>query len=267
MQGRLLAVGLLGWVDFVYPSGQRSRGSPGKTGETSSPAGGPGSTRGICVGDVVQRPQQGWKKIQTSHFSSQWLESKYLNNRILFLWWRVKFPQTTLGKHFFILLKWNAWKKHSVKENYSLQVSWAEHTEGVNLEGCCFRRTRSIKHSCFGAPCTFFFQSILMHSKEEGCSDGSGTVCVCTTNITSLGFALFLQLWIVVPGSLLGCKEREWEQHRLCPLPKGNRAKFVWALSGRLSWHGKVYFPRKKSFKWNKIVIIMSFSLDCILIV
>lgn len=195
MQGRLLAVGLLGRVDFVYPSGQRSRGSPGKTGETSSPAGGPGSTRGICVGEVVQRPQHGWKKIQTSHFSSQWLESKYLNNRVLFLWWRVKFPQTTLGKHFFILLKWNAWKKHSVKENYSLQVSWAEHTEGVNLEGCCFRRTRSIKHSCFGAPCTFFFKAYWCIQRKK---DAAMEVVLCVFVQPTL------QAWVLLFSSNSG---------------------------------------------------------------
>lgn len=92
------------------------------------------------------------------------------------------------------------------------------------------------------------FQSIF--SKDEGCSDGNGAVCVHTTNIKILHFALLPQHWIVFPCSLPGCNEGQEEQHKplLCALQRCKSAKVVWVLLGPLCWHGKVsLFPRRKS--------------------
>lgn len=85
-----------------------------------------------------------------------------------------------------------------------------------------------------------------MHSKDEGCGDGNGAVCVHTTNIKILHFALSPQHWIVFPCSLPGSNEGQEEQHKplLCALQRCESAKVVWVLLGPLCWHGKVsFFP------------------------
>lgn len=128
-------------------------------------------------------------------------------------------------------------------------ASGAEHLKGVNLDGCsCSASDVQLgpfitEQSCFGAPYTFF-QSIVVHSKDGGCGDGNGAVCVRTANTKILHFALFPHHWSVFLCRLAGCNEGQEEQHKplLCALQRCSRAKVVWVLLGPLRWHGKVFF-------------------------